>query len=190
MEVPIPLQVPKLVAPCQDSFGKALQEKMGGLHQNLQTKLARQGSAAPPQLPHLTTPSQWLWGPAYSRGWVDKSHGTRVHCCSRAECLSTMPPGEVRAVCWATAGVPRICPVPAAPPPPPSLRSFDAAPKIHSLAWLHLVPFPETPETEGHLRSPSGAMVCSMPQPLGRCCAPPASFARIYSLSMAGRMAK
>lgn len=66
---------------------------------------------------------------------------------------------------------------------------------LKSTAWLgkkqlHLVPFPETPETEGHLRSPSGAMVCSMPQPLGRCCAPPASFARIYSLSMAGRMAK
>lgn len=62
------------------------------------------------------------------------SRGTHAHCRSGAECLSTVPPGGVRAVCWATAGVPRICPVPAAAPPPPSLRSSDAAPKIPSLA--------------------------------------------------------
>lgn len=145
---------------CQDSFRKAFQEKMGGLHQNLQRRLVYLGSAAAPQPSHLTPPRQWLWGAACGRGWVDKSHGTRAHCCSRAECLSTMPPGEVRAVCCATAGVPRICPVPAATPPPPSLKSFDAAHKIPSLAWQEAAASPAPTWDPRDRRAPSKPLRC------------------------------
>lgn len=56
MEVPIPLQVPKLVAPCQDSFGKALQEKMG-----VYTKTSKQSWLLRVQLhPHSFPTSQHL----------------------------------------------------------------------------------------------------------------------------------
>lgn len=74
-------------------------------------------------------------------------------------CLSTVPPGEVRAGCWATAGVLRMCPVPAAPPLP-SLRSFDAAPKIPSLTWQEAAAPPALPYDPRDGRAPSKPLRC------------------------------
>lgn len=65
MEVPIPLQVPKPVAPAKIAGG------IGGLQENLQRRLMYQGSAVFSQFPHLTLPGQWLWGPACAQvGWT------------------------------------------------------------------------------------------------------------------------